>query len=122
LQDAQAWALYRVGLSQQRIGLFPEADTTFARVQQQFPNTEPARRAGGHLGARAFQVQVGTFADADNAQTLMTALSAEGYASTRSPDSQGRQVVRVGPFPTYDLAKAVRKALAAKYPGATIVP
>ena len=47
---------------------------------------------------------------------------AEGYASTRAPDANNRQVVRVGPFPTYDLAKAVRKALANKYPGATIVP
>jgi tetratricopeptide (TPR) repeat protein len=122
LQDAQAWALYRIGLSQQRLGQFPEADTTFVRVQQTFPNTEPARRSSGHIGARAFQVQVGTFADANNANALMSTLSAEGYASTRSPDANNRQVVRVGPFPTYDLAKAVRKALASKYPGATIVP
>lgn len=122
LQDAQAWALYRAGLSQQRLGQFAEADTTFTRVQQAFPNTEPARRASGHLGARGFQVQVGTFADANNANALMSALSAQGYASTRSPDSAGRQVVRVGPFPTYDVAKAVRKALAARYPDVTIVP
>lgn len=122
LANEKAFALYRLGLAQQRLGQFAEADTTFARVQQQFPGTDPAQRAGTHLGARSFQVQVGTFADANNANALMSALSAQGYASTRSPDSAGRQVVRVGPFPTYDVAKAVRKALAARYPDVTIVP
>lgn len=122
LQESRPWALYRLGLSQQRLGRFAEADTTFARVQQQFPGTEPARRAAAHQGARAFHVQVGTYTDPANASAAAGALKAEGYAPQTTPDPAGRQVVRVGPIPTYEQAKAMRKVLAARYPGALIVP
>src|SRR5436190_732216 len=55
--DIKAWALYRVGLSQQRLGQFAQADQTFTSVQQFHPNSVPAQRAREHQGARAFYVQ-----------------------------------------------------------------
>src|SRR5579884_4066758 len=60
-KDAKAWVLYRIGLCQQRLGRFEQADTNFALVRQQFPTSEPAARAAAHQGARAFYVQVGAY-------------------------------------------------------------
>jgi tetratricopeptide (TPR) repeat protein len=120
--NSKAWALYRVALSQQRFGNFDEADQTFAKVQQGFPNTEPAKRASTHLGARGFQVQIGTYATPANAQNAVNALRAEGVIGTQQTDPTGRMVVRVGPVPTYDQAKTLKSRLAAKYPDALIIP
>jgi outer membrane protein assembly factor BamD (BamD/ComL family) len=119
---SKAWALYRVGLSQQRFGNFDEADQTFAKVQQGFPNTEPARRAGQHQGARGFHVQIGTYSTPANAQNAVATLRADGVIGTQQSDPAGRVVVRVGPVPTYDQARALKSRLAAKYPDALIIP
>jgi tetratricopeptide (TPR) repeat protein len=118
----KAWVLYRVGLSQQRFGNFAEADRTFAAVQQQFPGSEPARRAAAHQGARAFQVQVGTFATPGNATGTLNTLRSMGVIGTIATDASGRNVVRVGPAPNYEQAKAIRARVATKYPDAVIVP
>jgi len=50
--ETRAWTLYRMGLCQQRLGQFQQADQTFATVQQQHPGTLPAQRAKEHAGAR----------------------------------------------------------------------
>jgi TolA-binding protein len=120
--SSKAWALYRVALSQQRFGNFDEADQSFAKVQQGFPSSEPAKRAAQHQGARGFQVQIGTYATPANAQNAVAALRAEGVIGTQQTDPAGRQVVRVGPVPTYDQARALKGRLAAKYPDALIIP
>lgn len=120
--SSKAWALYRVALSQQRFGNFDEADQSFAKVQQGFPGSEPAKRAAQHQGARGFQVQIGTYATPANAQSAVAALRAEGVIGTQQADPAGRQVVRVGPVPTYDQARALKSRLAAKYPDALIIP
>jgi cell division septation protein DedD len=114
--------LYRAGLSQQRSGNFAEADKTFAAVQQQFPNTEPARRAAAHQGARGFHVQVGVFATPANADATLASLRTDGVIGMRLTDPAGRNVVRIGPAPTYEQAKALKTRLAAKYPDAIIIP
>lgn len=118
----QAWALYRVGLSQQRLGRFADADQTFAAVQQRYANTEPARRAASRAGARAFHVQVGIFTDSSNAQRTAAALKTDGYSAVKSNDSSGKQIIAVGPVATYAEAKVLQARLAAKYPGAMILP
>ena len=118
----QAWALYRVGLSQQRLGRFTDADQTFAAVQQKYAGTEPAKRAAARTGARAFHVQVGSFSDAANAQRTIAALRSEGYSPLKSADPTGKQLVAVGPVNTYEQAKGLRIRLAAKYPDAIILP
>lgn len=120
--QAKAWVLYRTGLSQQRFGNFTEADRTFAAVRQQFPNTEQARRAAAHQGARGFHVQVGTFTSPANADAALKDLRAAGVIGMSLPNAAGRQVVRVGPAPTYEQAKALRARLSGKYPDAIIVP
>lgn len=118
----KAWVLYRIGLSQQRFGQFPEADKTFAQVQQLHPNTEPARRAAAHAGTRGYQVQIGAYSTLANANTAIAGLRAEGIVGTRVMDPSGKNVVRVGPMRTYDEAKSVKARLAAKFPDAMIVP
>lgn len=120
--QAKAWVLYRIGLSQQRYGNFTEADRTFAAVQQQFPNTEQARRAAAHQGARGFHVQIGTFNSPANADAALKDLRASGVIGLSLPNAAGQQVVRVGPAPTYEQAKALRARLAVKYPDAIIIP
>jgi tetratricopeptide (TPR) repeat protein len=121
-RDAQAWVGYRAGLSEQRRGNFAEADRHFAQVQQLLPGSEQARRAAAHQGAKGFHVQVGTFTTAANAQSTISALKSRGLTPARSTDSQGRQIIAVGPIPTYAQAKGVRDKLAPQYPGAVIVP
>jgi tetratricopeptide (TPR) repeat protein len=118
----KSWVLYRIGLSQQRFGNFTEADRTFQAVQTQFPNTEPAKRAAAHQGARGFHVQVGVFGTPTNADAALAALRADGVIGMRLTDAAGRNVVRVGPAPTYEHAKALKARLAGKYPDAMIIP
>jgi TolA-binding protein len=120
--QAQSWILYRVGLSQQRFGNFPEADRTFAAVQQKFPNTEPARRAAAHQGAKGFYVQIGVFNSAPNADSALAALRTDGVIGIRLLDASGRNVVRVGPVANYDQARGIKSRLAGKYPDAVIIP
>jgi cell division septation protein DedD len=120
--QTKAWVLYRVGLSHQRYGNFIEADRTFAAVQQQFPGTEPARRAAAHQGARGFHVQVGVFGAPANADGAVTDLRKEGVIALTVADPAGRHIVRVGPVPTYEQAKALKTRLAGKYPDAIIIP
>ncbi len=124
LTDAQAraWVLYRVGLSQQRSGNFPQADRTFAAVQQEFPNTEQSRRAAAHQGARGFHIQVGTFSSAANADGALADLRSQGVIGLSLPNPAGQHVVRVGPAPTYEQAKAMKARVAGKYPDALIIP
>ena len=120
--EDKAWVLYRVGLSLQRLGRFADADRTFKQVQQTLPNSLPARRAMLHQGARAFHVQVGTFTDAANAQRTIQALRAEGYAPVRSTDPTGKQIIGVGPVPTYEQAKSLQARLSLRYADTLILP
>jgi outer membrane protein assembly factor BamD (BamD/ComL family) len=120
--DAKAWVLYRAGLSRQRTGSFAEADRLFAQVRQHFPGTEQARRASTHMGATAFHVQLGAFADRANADRAIGLLKAQGYSPARAADASGKQIVAVGPLETYGQAKAIKDRLASQYPDAKIVP
>ncbi len=53
-RDVQAWALYRMGICQQRLGEFDRADRTFAQVQDRFAGSIPAQRARKHRAHAAF--------------------------------------------------------------------
>lgn len=120
--DAQAWMLYRIGLCQQRLGRFDQADRTFAQVRQQFPQSVPAQRAAIHQGAKAFYVQVGAYADAANADRIVASLQSQRYRAVKTVTAGNRQEVRVGPAPTYAEAKVLRGQLLPAYPGAIIEP
>ncbi|HYO09733.1 MAG TPA: tetratricopeptide repeat protein [Tepidisphaeraceae bacterium] len=120
--DLKAWALYRVGLSQQRLGRFPQADKTFQAVQENFPNSLPAQRAREHQGARAFFVQLATFASAATADQAVLNLRRQGVAAARETDPQGHAVLRAGPIASYGQAQFLKQRFAEQYPDAVVVP
>jgi outer membrane protein assembly factor BamD (BamD/ComL family) len=120
--DTRAWSLYRMGLCQQRLGQFQQADQTFTMVQKQHPNTEPARRAKEHEGARAFYVQLVTFKTVASADKAAAALKREGVEPVRATSAQGYQQIRVGPVNSYAQAQSLKSRFADRYPDAIIIP
>jgi outer membrane protein assembly factor BamD (BamD/ComL family) len=120
--DAQEWVLYRMGQCQQRTGRFEEADRTYAAVQERYPGGQAAAKAKERQGARAFYVQLATFSSPASADRASAELKRQGIQPQRISDAQGRQVIRVGPLPTYAQAKAVKQRQAATYPDALIIP
>ena len=120
--DTRAWTIYRMGLCQQRLGQFQQADQTFAMVQQQHPGTLPAQRAQEHAGARSFFVQLVTFKTPASADRETAALRREGVEPTRVATAQGFQQLRVGPVNSYAQAQSLKTRFAERYPDAIIVP
>jgi outer membrane protein assembly factor BamD (BamD/ComL family) len=120
--DTRAWTLYRMGLCQQRLGQFQQADQTFALVQQQHPGTMPAQRAKEHAGARSFFVQLVTFKTGASADKAIAALRREGVEPARVENEQGFQQIRVGPVQSYAQAMSLKTRFADRYPDAIIVP
>jgi tetratricopeptide (TPR) repeat protein len=124
LQDTEikSWVLYRIGLSQQRLGRFDDADKVFTNVEQNFGGTLPAQRAREKRGARAFSIQFATFLNSATADSAIATLRAQGVLAARQTDSRARSVVMAGPYPTYQQALAVRSAHLDKFPDAMILP
>jgi TolA-binding protein len=120
--DLKAWALYRVGVSQQRLGQFALADQTFANVQAAHPNTVPAQRAKEHQGARAFYVQLATFANPQNAQGAVADLRKKAITASLASNAEGNTLLRVGPLPSYGQAQYIKTQLASQYPDAIVLP
>jgi tetratricopeptide (TPR) repeat protein len=120
--ETRAWVLYRLGLSQQRLGRFEEADQSFQRVRQEYPSSEPAQRAAAHQGARGFYIQIGSFKDLKNADATVSSLQSQGFAALRSTDPAGRQAIRVGPAYNYEQAKSLQARLVGAFPQAMIEP
>jgi TolA-binding protein len=118
--DLKAWALYRIGLCQQRIGKFEDADRTFATVQQKYPGV-PAQRAKEHQGARGFFLQVATFETQPQADKAIAELSKEGLTARKAVDPAGHHVVRI-PTATYGQAVYLKNRFASKYPDAVVLP
>jgi len=119
---SRAWALYRMGLCQQRQGQWTTADDTFASVQKSYPGSIPADRAKARAGARAFFVQIGVFNNPAGADRAMTDARKQGVVPTKTVDPKGAQIIRVGPYPAYPTAKATRARLLIAFPDAAIVP
>ncbi len=119
--DAKAWVLYRIGLCQQRLGWFPQADRSFQMVRAQYPNSEAATRAAAHEGATAFYVQVGAFEDFVNANRAVASLRTQGLTAQVVAEPN-RETVRVGPIPTYAEARAMQTRLMTQYTDAEVIP
>ena len=122
LPDQKPWILYRIGLSQQRLGRFDQADRTLADVQKNFPGTEPARRAKEKQGTRQFYVQVAVFSQASLAGKTVDSLKRMGQLPLQSLDSQGRTVISVGPTANWAAARQLQMRISPQYPDALIVP
>ncbi len=121
--DLKMWVLYRMGLSQQRLGKWEVADETFALVEKDYPRTEPAIRSAAHRGARAFYVQVAAFSSPQPAEKLAQALRSQGYPAGRyEKKEKGLQLVMAGPLKRYEEAVAMRNRLGGQYRDAVIVP
>jgi tetratricopeptide (TPR) repeat protein len=119
---AKGYVLYRIGLCQQRLGRFEQADKTFAAVAANFPRTDAAARAKEKVGVRNFSVQVATFASPQNADTAIHALRGQGFAPQRTANLKGQTVVTVAPFGSYQQARTARDRLASMFPDALVVP
>lgn len=120
--EARAWVKYRLGLCQQRLGRFDEADRSFADVRRDFPHSEPAQRAAAHEGVKGFYVALGSWADPKAADAVVAGLRKQGFAAEHATLPDGRHSVRVGPVNNYDQAKTLRTRLLGAYPAATIEP
>lgn len=120
--NLKSMTLLRLGMAQQRLGRFEQADRTFMTLQQQFPQSSAAQVSREKYGARQFYVQLAVFSQANFADKAVTQLRQEGFVPNRLKDVQGRQVIRVGPLASYAQAVAAKNRLAGTYPQAFIEP
>jgi tetratricopeptide (TPR) repeat protein len=120
--EDRAWALYRSGIAQQRMGQFAVADRTFDQVQSRYPNTEPAKRAREHRGARNFSVRLATYQDGASANALVAQVRSQGLNAAKTTDAQGRSIVSVVNLPSFDQAKQIKTRYAAQFPDAMVIP
>jgi tetratricopeptide (TPR) repeat protein len=118
----RATARLRIGQSQQRLGSFAAADTTFSGLIRDFPGTPQADRARTLSGQRGFSVRVGVYSDQRRAQTLAADLNRRGFPARLTPDSRvpGRSILAVGPYATWQQASGVRQAVSPAFPDAIV--
>jgi tetratricopeptide (TPR) repeat protein len=117
----QELALYRIGECQQRLGHFQDADRTFALVCQQYAGDDIAAKAEARESVHGFYVQIGAYAQPNDATTAMKSAQTDGLDCRLIAD-QGMIAVRGGPFSTYTDALHARAAVAAQFPDAAIGP
>lgn len=117
----KSFLLYRIGLSQQRLSRFNDADLTFNQVVQRYPGTPIADAARQHVGQRAFFVQLATYPSAAAADKDADRVRSAGIVSRRT-NSQGLTIIDEGPFPTFVDAKNAKDQVIRQFPDAVIVP
>jgi len=103
-----ALALLGAGLSLS-VGCWRGPSVSQAEVR---PPTKPvAKPVARPLGRLGFAIQVGAFAQVDNAARLSEALQARGLQATYYASSQGLYRVRFGDFPTREAARSRAESL-----------
>jgi len=113
--------LYHIGISEQRLGRFDDADRTFQRVQQEYPNCAYASPAKAHQGIRGFYVQLGAYSQTKDINTAARAVVAAGSAPLKTSE-KGLTIIRTADVPSYGQAQQLRARLAALYPEARVMP
>jgi tetratricopeptide (TPR) repeat protein len=121
LQPPDEKVLYLIGVCQQRLGRFIDADRTFQQVQQQYPRTEAAGWARTLEGARGFYVQVGAFSSDADAQRAAAAVASIGAIPTKTMHND-LTIIRTVDVRSWDSAMAVRARLISQYPDAQVKP
>jgi tetratricopeptide (TPR) repeat protein len=121
LQPPDEKVLYLIGVCQQRLNRFSDADRTFGQVQQQYPNTEPAAWARTLQGARGFYVQVGAFSNEIDAQRAANTVIAIGAIPARSTHND-LTIIRTVDVRSWDSAMQLRAKLVGQYPDAQVKP
>jgi tetratricopeptide (TPR) repeat protein len=120
--QTKSFLLFRIGVSQQRLGLWTDADLTFHQVEQKYPGTPLAEAARDHEGQKEFYVQLATYDTRDTADRALTTLRSSGVILSERTDAKGITVVDKGPYATYSEAKKVKDELVKTFPSALIVP
>ena len=67
-------------------------------------------------------MQLATFNTPAGADKAVESFRTSGVVISHHTDPAGHTIVDVGPFSTYDSAKAAKERFAAQYPDALIVP
>ena len=117
--------LYRLGAALQNVGLWAQADLYLSRCLNDFADSEMAGPARRRFGARTFRLQVGAFADLNNAVRNIAELRQAGWKADWTAVRQDGAVmyaVRVGQYETYAVAQAGLGKLPVEPGGAIIVP
>jgi tetratricopeptide (TPR) repeat protein len=120
--QTNAFLLLRIGMSEQRLGRFTDADQTFRQVMQRYPGTPIAESAREHEGQNNFYVQLATYTDKKLADQALASLRSGGVIISQRTDSKGNTIIDAGPYSTYADAKKVKDQLQANFPLALIVP
>jgi tetratricopeptide (TPR) repeat protein len=120
--QTNAFLLLRIGMSQQRLGRFTDADQTFRQVMQRYPGTPIAESAREHEGQNNFYVQLATYTDKKLADQAMGSVQNSGVILSQRTDAKGNTIIDAGPYSTYSDAKKVKVQLQANFPQALIVP
>lgn len=120
--QTKAFLLLRIGLSQQRLGRFTDADQTFRQVEQRYAGTPLADAAREHEGHREFYVQLATYDNRAVADQALASLRTQGVIISERTDAHGNTVIDTGPFTTYGDAKKMKTQLQKNFPQALIVP
>ena len=120
--EIQSVLLYRMGISEQRMGRFTDADLTFQTVQNRYANLPIARNAAEHIGLRNFYVQLATYNTTVGADRAIASLQNSRVAIIKHIDNSGHTVIDAGPFPNFEAAKDTQTRFQQQYPDALIVP
>lgn len=118
----QPAVLYHLAKAQQRAGQFAQADVNFLAVIQRYPSSVWATKAKETRGSRSFYVQLAVYQNAAQADAATKTLRSRGIEPKRFLDSQNRQLLRTGPYNSYEEARKMRQKALDLYPDATIIP
>jgi tetratricopeptide (TPR) repeat protein len=118
----QPAVLYHLAKAQQRAGQFAQADVNFLAVMQRYPTSAWATKAKETRGSRSFYVQLAVYQNPAQADAATKTLRSRGIEPKRFLDSQNRQLLRSGPYASYEDAKKMRQKTLDLYPDAVIVP
>jgi tetratricopeptide (TPR) repeat protein len=113
--------LYHMGICEQRLGRFDDADRTFQRVVQEYPGGEYGPYAQARIGVRGFYVQVGAYSQPSDIQKAAKAVASAGSAPLKTND-KGLTVIRTSDVQSYDQAQDLKERLASRYPDARVMP
>jgi tetratricopeptide (TPR) repeat protein len=120
-QQAKPLILYHMGICEQRLGRFEDADRTFQRVREQYASSGYAAHAASHEGIRGFYVQLGVYRQPSDIAAADRAVAAAGSAPLRTAEGN-LTAVRTADVPSYSQAEQLRERLSARYPDARVMP
>jgi tetratricopeptide (TPR) repeat protein len=113
--------LYHMGVGQQRIGRFEDADASFQRLQRDYPSSRYAGAARAHQGVHGFYVQVGAYSRQSDINAAARAVTAAGSAPLKTTQN-GLTVIRTADVPSFAQAEEMRDRLKGPYPDARVMP